>query len=121
MIRADWLNTRSTLSKSDRRGCLNLPLEDLPAWALRQVVHEPDDPWVLVGGDPLLDVLADLLRGQLLALVEHDRGADLLAPLVVGDAEHRRFADLRVLVENLLDLARIDVVTAADNQVLLAV
>ena len=102
-------------------GRLDLALEDLAGGALGQVVEEPDQARVLVGGDPLLDVGADLLGRQLLALVEDDRGADLLAPLVVGDADHRRFADLRVLVEHLLDLARVDVVAAADDQVLLAV
>ena len=37
------------------------------------------------------------------------------------NAEHGRLANRRVLVEHLLDLARIDVVTAADDHVLLAV
>src|SRR3954453_2968745 len=104
-----------------RRRCLDLALEDLPRRALRQLLEEPDDARVLVGGDPLLHVLAHLLRRELHAVVADDRSADLLAPLVMGDTEPRRFADLRVLVEDLLDLARVDVVAAADDQVLLAV
>src|ERR1700709_525228 len=100
---------------------LDLALEDLAGGPFWQLVDEPDETRVLVGGDPLLDVGADLVGAQLLALVEDDGGAYLLAPLVVGDADHRRFADPRVLVEHLLDLARVDVVAAADDQVLLAI
>src|SRR6476469_6712903 len=114
-------SSRPTPRRLDGRRRLDLALEDLAGRALGEVVEEPDDPRVLVGGDPLLDVLADLLGRQLLAVVDDDRRADLLAPLVVGDADDRRFADLRVLVEHLLDLARVDVVAAADDQVLLAV
>src|ERR1044072_4366650 len=108
-------------TSSHRGGGLDLPLEDLSGRPLRQVVEEPDEPRVLVSGDAILDVGADLLRAQLLALDQDDRGTDLLSPLVVGHSEDRRFADLRVLVENLLDLTRVDVVAAADDQVLLAV
>src|SRR6266540_758766 len=39
----------------------------------------------------------------------------------VADAHHGRFGDRRVLVQHLLDLPRIDVVAAPDDQVLLAV
>src|SRR6266516_4991887 len=56
------------------RGCrhLDLALEDLAGGALGEVVEEPDDAGGLVGGDPFLDVGADLLWGQLLAVVEDD-------------------------------------------------
>src|SRR3954447_12250566 len=36
------------------RRSVDLTLEDLPGRAFRQLLHEPDDPRVLVGGDPLL-------------------------------------------------------------------
>ena len=64
---------------------------------------------------------AQLLLADPLAVLEHDRRADLLAQLGVRDAEDGRLAYGRMLVEHLLDLARIDVVAAADDQVLLAV
>ena len=50
----------------------------------------------------------------------HDR-LDLLAHLVVGDAEHRDVGDLRVLVDATLDLGRVDVDPARDDHVALAV
>ena len=50
-----------------------------------------------------------------------DRGADLLAEGLVRDADDGGLGDGGVLVEHLLDLARVDVQPAADDQVLLAV
>ena len=47
-------------------------------------------PRVLVGGHLLLDELAQLLSRRFLAVLERDRGADLLAELVVLDPDHRR-------------------------------
>src|ERR671910_399294 len=67
----------------DFRGDLDLALEDLARRALRELVGEPDLARVLVVGHALLDVVAQLVRVDVLALLEHDRGADLLAHLVV--------------------------------------
>ena len=53
-----------------------------------------------------------------LAVAQLHPGADLLAELRVGDAEHLHVDDLRMAVEELLDLARIDVLAAADHHVL---
>jgi hypothetical protein len=50
-----------------------------------------------------------------------DHRLDLLAPLLVRDAEHRDVADLRVLEEDVLDLGRVDVRAARDDHVDLAV
>ena len=50
-----------------------------------------------------------------------DGGADVLTQRVVGHSEHGGLADTRVGVEDLLDLARVDVISAADDEVLLAV
>src|SRR6185437_638820 len=102
-------------------GTRDLALEDLARGALGQVVHQPDHPRVLVGRHLALDVVAQLLGRGRRALLERDGGADLLAVLVVGDAHDRGLPDRRVLVEHLLDLARVDVVAAADDQLLLAV
>src|SRR5215210_978950 len=100
---------------------LDLALEDLARRAHRKLVHEPDLPRVLVGGHLLLDVGLQLVLVDRLALLQHHRGAHLLAELVVRHADHGRLLDRRVLVQHLLDLARVDVVAATDDQVLLAV
>src|ERR1044072_2925945 len=102
-------------TSSHRGGGLDLPLEDLSGRPLRQVVEEPDEPRVLVSGDAILDVGADLLRAQLLALDQDDRGTDLLSPLVVGHSEDRRFAGLWGLVEHLLEPPRGDRVAAREE------
>ena len=53
--------------------------------------------------------------------LQHDRRADLLAERRMRHADHGGLGHVRVLVQHLLDLARVDVVAAADDQVLLAV
>ena len=52
------------------------------------------------------------------AVAELDPGAQLLAVLLVGDADHLHVLDVGVGVEELLDLARVDVLPAADDHVL---
>src|SRR3954453_18129527 len=80
---------------------LDLPLEDLAGRPLGQLVDEPDLARVLVARDLLLDVLAQLVLGDVLALLERHGGRDLLAELVVRDTQDGGLADGRVLVENL--------------------
>src|SRR3984893_19111697 len=60
----------------------------------------------------------DFLGGRGLAIVQADPGAELLAIPRVGHTDHLHILDLRVAVEKLLDLARIDVLAAADHHVL---
>src|SRR4029453_19506988 len=109
------------LARFDPFGDLDLALEELAGRPLRQLVDDPDHSRVLVGGDLALDVLPDLLGGGFGALVESDPGAHLLSKLRVGYADHGSLVNRRVLVDHLLDLARVDVVAAPDDQVLLAV
>jgi hypothetical protein len=47
-------------------------------------------------------------------------GRDLLSVVLVRDADHCRLDDVRMLVEDFLDLARIHVVPAPDQEILLA-
>ena len=68
--------------------------------------------------DLALAVLAHLVLGQALALAQDDPGAQLLAEALVGDADHLHVEHLGVGVEELLDLARVDVLAAADHHVL---
>src|SRR5581483_6487482 len=49
---------------------------------------------------------------------ELDDRTDLLAEHRMGDADHRRFGDGRVLEEHALDLDAVDVLAAADEHVL---
>ena len=48
--------------------------------------------------------------------VRDDEGDDQLAPGRVGDADHRDVGDPGVRTDRVLDLARVDVVAAADDQ-----
>jgi hypothetical protein len=59
-----------------------------------------------------LAVLPDLLFGRAFACVELDPGHDLLAVERVRDAEDGHFRDLRVREQEVLDLARVDVLAA---------
>ena len=63
-------------------------------------------------------VLAQLLGGER-PLADDDR-RHLLAPGLARATDHRRFAHLGMALERLLDLARVDVVAAGDDQVLAA-
>src|SRR3954468_11132530 len=67
------------------RGDLDLALEDLAGGALGELVDEPDLARILVVGDLVLDVVAQRRLVDVLALLERDRSADLLAHVVVGD------------------------------------
>ena len=69
-------------------------------------------------GDLVAAEVADLRLGGAGARLEHDPGADLLAVLRVGDAEDLHLRDLGVAEQELLDLARIDVLATADQHVL---
>ena len=53
--------------------------------------------------------------------LERHGGTDLLAELVVRDTDHGSLGDRRVLIQDFLNLARIDVEPAADDHVLLPV
>src|SRR6201999_1144982 len=91
---------------------------DLAGGPLWQLLDQPYRPRVLVGGHPGLDVVAQLVDGRCGACLESDRGADLFAKGVVRDADDGGLGHVRVLVEHLFDLARVDVVAAADDHVL---
>src|SRR5664279_89443 len=53
--------------------------------------------------------------------MERNHCCDLLAQAIIGDTDHRNLTNVGVLVEDLFDLTRVDVVTTADDQVLLTV
>src|SRR6478752_2943784 len=85
---------------------------------LRETVDEPDPPRVFVGGHALLDEIAEFVGLGVRTRLERDRRADLLAERLVRYAYHRRLRYGGVLVEDFLDLARVHVEPAADDQLL---
>src|ERR1700677_5382595 len=94
---------------------------NLTGRALGERVDDPHVARVLVGRDLALDVIAEFLGGDDGTGLERHRGGDLLAQGRVRQPDDGGLGDRRVLVEDLLDLARVHVVAAADDQVLLPV
>src|SRR5205823_7877121 len=78
-------------------------------------VDEADVTRHLVACDPLATKAPQLFRVELGAFLDDHPGADLLAVALVGDAEHLHVRDRRMRVEHLLDLARVDVLAAAND------
>ena len=66
---------------------------------------------------PLDELVGQLRRRRRRPACELDRGDDDLAPLVVGHADDTGVADRRVPEQHRLDLGRIDVHAAADDEV----
>src|SRR5271166_5467548 len=95
--------------------------EKLAGGTFGQLVEDPYVARVLVGGYAFLDELAQLVGPGLCAVLQRDRGADLLAERFVRQAEDRSLGDIVMLVEDFLDLARIHVEAASNDQVLFAV
>src|SRR5690606_33969072 len=97
---------------------VDVALEDLARRALGKLLDEPDDARNLVCGQLLPGPLGDLGLGEVGTGLAGDDGGDLLAVMIVGDTDHSRLDDVGMLVEHLFDLARLDVVPAADDQIL---
>ncbi len=77
-------------------------LRILPVGPFGELVGEPQDPGVLVRGDPFLDVGLELAGAGGRAGFEDDGRADLLTELVVGYADDRGLEDVGVGVEDFL-------------------
>src|ERR1700722_1303436 len=91
---------------------------DLAGDGHREFVDELDVARHLVVGDAIAAEGLDLLLVDVFARTKPDPGAYFLAVAVVGHADHLHVLDFRMAVEKLLDLARIDVLAAADDHVL---
>src|SRR5262245_14899260 len=94
-----------------------LGLEDLAVIVLRQRIDEHIVLRTLEAGDRVEAEAIELARGG----VAHDIGHDDLAPFAVGSSDDGDLAHPRVPEQHLLDLARIDVGAAGDDDVLGAV
>src|SRR5471030_905939 len=90
---------------------------DLAGYRGRETLDDPDVARDLVMRDAVLAENAYALRIERGACLGDDPGAEFLAVLRVGHAEYLDILDFWVPVEILLDLARIDVLTAADHHV----
>src|SRR6185295_18195341 len=96
--------------------------EDFSGAALRQlIVRELDTARNLVIGERAAAIGDQILDAERMAGLEDDAGRDDLSPLGIGDAEYRRLANGRMLIDNGLDLARVDILAASHDHVLHAV
>src|SRR5690606_38113897 len=98
-----------------------LNLVDFPRRQLRQRSDEDDLLRLFVTGDTGLDELDQRRRLQPAAAAQHDDRAHRFAPFVIRHTDHRAFGDIGVGQYRLLDFARINVFTAGNDHVFLAV
>src|SRR5680860_363813 len=97
-----------------------LALEDLAGRVPRQLREELDLARHLVAGEVLADVVLDLVLAQIPVLRRHHERLQPLAELLVVDPDHRRLVDRIVVAEQILDLAREDVLTTGDDHLVVA-
>src|SRR3954447_5801116 len=95
-----------------------LELLDLAGHGHRELVHHLNVARRLVVGDPALAERGHRLAVQRGAAAGDDAGHQLLAVAGVGHAHDLDVGDVRVRHQELLDLARVDVLAAADDHVL---
>ena len=74
----------------------------------------------LVAGEVLPHVVLGVVLGQGRARLEHEEGLQALAELLVVDADDGDLADGGVLLEELLDLPREDVLATGDDHLVVA-
>ena len=96
-------------------------LEHLARRAGREAVPHLDDAGALVGGQVVPRPGGDLVGRGGCPRLEDDHGLDLLAVAGVGDADHRGLGHGGVAVQDLLDLAGVDVVSITYDQVFFSV
>ncbi len=95
-----------------------LVLDHLPGGVPGQGVDEVPPPGHLVAGEELQGVLAELVGSRLHTRTEGHEGHDVLAEDRVLDADHGHLVDGRVRLDGVLDVGRVDVVAAPDDDVL---
>src|SRR4029453_4156703 len=100
--------------------CAELFAQDLPDGALGEGLHEAHLLRALVAGQPRLAEGHDLVPARRLAGAEPHEGEDVLAHEGIRHPDDRGLRRLRKRVEDLLDLAGVDVEAPADDEVLLA-
>src|SRR5918994_6958886 len=122
---------RSTSSMSSRVGGIRAArgpgdvvaqqvLHHLPGRVARQLVDEGDLPRALVVREVLGAERLELVALDVGVGLAHDKGGDVLTEHVVRYADDRGLAHRRVFEDHALDVSRVHVVPAADDEVLLA-
>src|SRR5712691_6622052 len=94
-------------------------LVDLPGGRLGKLFDQVPTRRHLERSQPLSAVLLDLRQDR--PVGQHDDGVDFLAADLVGAADDRCRLDAGVFEQDVLDLARVDVLAAANDHVLLSV
>src|SRR4029453_7170410 len=121
---------RSTSSTSPRVGRIRparsggvVPqqvLHDFPGGVTRQLVDEGDLSRALVVGEVVGAERLELVAADGGIGLAHDKGGAVLAEHVVRDADDRGLSHLWVLEDHALDIRRVHVVSAPNDEVLLA-
>src|SRR5690606_18062061 len=99
----------------------DLAPEDLPVGALGELFDPLDRARALVGAQALAAPAEEGLVVERAIGPGHDQRMHLLAPFVAGDADDDGLLNVRMGMQGLLDLARIDVAAPGDDHFLLAV
>src|SRR4051794_16496431 len=119
-----WRATESVPDFLDRRhlalgpGFAQLEFLDLARSRQRERVYDEPVFRRLVRGERGAHVVDQFFLIDDRARRRADEGSYLFTPPLVGDTDHGDFADFRMLEQELLQLARIDVLAAADDHVL---
>ena len=120
-VRAIWPEAPARAQRRPSAGrSPQLLLQDLPRRALGQLLRTRTSRGYLYAASRH-GRRRSRPRGHLRTWAEGHDGDDLLSQSLVRTTDDRCLADRGVAVEHLLDLARVDVVAAADDEVLLAV
>ena len=101
--------------------CLERELVDLAHGGARQGVDQMDLRRDFVRRQTLPAVVDEFVGAGAGPVVEHDERVHGLAVLAIGSTGACCFHDRGMGVQDLIDLARIDVVAAVDHHVLLAI
>jgi len=93
-------------------------LLNLAGCGLRKLVDEPPGPRDLVRGQTFSTELRQFLLGDLMPRLDLDKSDGHFAPVAIRNPDDRSSHDGGMGVENVLDLAGIDILAAADDHVL---
>src|SRR5882672_6274854 len=98
-----------------------LALKKFSRWAFGNFFNEPNRLGALVIGQSSAAKGADFLFSRFPAPFEYDERGDLFAVKLIRQADGCRSGDRRMLIQNFVDLARIDIFTAAYDHVAFAI
>jgi hypothetical protein len=91
---------------------------DLPGRGLRKLTHEAPNARHLVRREMPTTEVRQVFIVKLVAGLGLNEGRDHLPPFPIGDADHGRIRNAGVRKQDVLDLARIDILPAPNDHVL---